>query len=104
MGTRHLTGTPWHVEYASAKKDGEQKRHKSRCKFYRKEKNRCLITSSRCTGSGLCARYSEYTEKEKVLKEDARRKALFYKESTPFTGQSVFKSEKEQNKKNKRKK
>lgn len=104
MGTRHLSGTPWHVEYASAKKDGVQKRHKSRCKFYRKEKNRCLVLGNRCTGSGLCARYSELTEKEKAIKEDVRRKALFYKEATPFKEQSVFESTTEQKKKKKRKK
>ena len=84
MGTRHMTGTPWHVEYASPKKEGIQKRHKSRCKFYRKDKNRCLAFASKCTGSGYCSRYSELTEKEKAIKEDVRRKALFYKEATPL--------------------
>lgn len=87
-----------------AKKEGIQKRHKSRCKFYRKDKNRCLAFASKCTGSGYCSRYSELTEKEKAIKEDVRRKALFYKEATPFKGKSVFEPSKEQNSTKKRKK
>lgn len=41
MGVESLSGTPWHIEKMT-RKEGEEKRHRARCNFYRKEDNHCI--------------------------------------------------------------
>lgn len=49
-------GTPVHVGYL--KSDG-QRRHKSRCIYYKKDKKYCIIKSMKCPGSSKCEKYTE---------------------------------------------
>lgn len=59
-----LAGTPWHVEKLTRNK-GDERRHKSRCIYYRKKDSYCKYQYIKCIGSRYCQYY-----KAKVVKED----------------------------------
>lgn len=56
--SRDLTGTPWHVEKLT-RSDGDEKRHKVRCYYHRKQGDRCLKYYEKCRGSAHCDYYIE---------------------------------------------
>ena len=57
-GLSRLTGTPWHVE-RMVREEGDSRRHRSRCKFYRKHDSYCSQLVGRCMGSAHCDYYEE---------------------------------------------
>ena len=56
-----MTGAPWHVNKFT-RQDGDDKRHRSRCKNYKKSYSLCLLYQGRCRGAAYCKHYQE-TEK-----------------------------------------
>ena len=62
MGVRNLQGTPWHVEQAH-RKDGDDRRHRSRCMFYDPITKQCK-ERWKCIGSRYCMEYEPLSEKE----------------------------------------
>ena len=63
MRVSEMTGTPWHVERVH-RQDGDDRRHRSRCKFYRKTKAYCVHYSEKCRGSAHCEYYEEEVRDE----------------------------------------
>lgn len=59
-----LTGTPWHVEKLT-RNEGDERRHKSRCIYYRKKDSYCKYQYIECIGSRYC-KYYKAKESEKV--------------------------------------
>lgn len=53
-----MTGTPWHVEKYT-RKDGDDRRHRSRCIYYRKHDAYCSQVVGKCRGSAHCSYYKE---------------------------------------------
>jgi len=53
---RELTGTPWHVEKLT-RNEGDERRHKSRCVYYRKPDSYCKYQYITCSGSRYCKYY-----------------------------------------------
>lgn len=51
-----LTGTPWHVEKLT-RNEGDERRHKSRCIYYRKKDSYCKYQYIECIGSRYCQYY-----------------------------------------------
>ncbi|WP_294242020.1 hypothetical protein [Pseudobutyrivibrio sp.] len=51
-----LTGTPWHVEKLT-RNEGDERRHKSRCIYYRKKDSYCKYQYIECRGSRYCKYY-----------------------------------------------
>ena len=50
MGAKQtMTGCVWHTK-KMVRQDGDEKRHKSRCKFYRKSDSYCSKVVGKCTG------------------------------------------------------
>ena len=58
MGANRLTGTVWHVEKLT-RQDSDDKRHRSRCVYYRKSDAFCHKCNFRCFGSAHCQYYQE---------------------------------------------
>ncbi|WP_311564278.1 GreA/GreB family elongation factor [Peptoniphilus duerdenii] len=60
MGIRHLSGSPWHTEYASVEhEEDELRRDKRKCRYY-SSINRCSYGQPYvCCGSNKCDVYSE---------------------------------------------
>lgn len=56
--SRKMTGTVWHTE-KMVREDGDQRRHKSRCIYYRKSDNFCSRILTNCFGSAHCSNYKE---------------------------------------------
>ena len=74
-GINRLTGTPWHVD-RFARKEGDPRRHRSRCAYYDPEEKRCCFRA-RCIGSAHCSSYKEEAPdivKEKNNKADKVRR------------------------------
>ena len=65
---RELTGTPWHVEKLT-RGEGDERRHKSRCVYYRKPDSYCKYQYIKCSGSRYC-RYYKAKEIEELPKYD----------------------------------
>ena len=63
MRINKLEGTPWHIERFH-RKEYDDRRHKSRCKYYTKEK--CTKLGHRCYGSAHCLYYVESKDKVTV--------------------------------------
>ena len=64
----NLSGFVWHTDYLKMK-EGDEPRHKSRCKYFIKEGNHCSIKNERCIGSSHCKEYREkgsYSKEEKI--------------------------------------
>lgn len=88
--SRGLTGTPWHIEKMT-REEGDPRRHRARCRFFRKKDSYCTLHKRKCSGSAHCSRYKEGTTvmapeesvnpiikhqtKEKPLETDYREKA-----------------------------
>ena len=58
-----MTGTPWHVERLT-RAEGDPRRHRSRCVYFRKEDAYCCKYEFRCFGSAHCSSYKEKTRTE----------------------------------------
>lgn len=56
--SKKMTGTVWHVE-KMVRGDGDQRRHRSRCSYYRKSDNFCSHILTNCFGSAHCSHYKE---------------------------------------------
>ena len=59
----NMTGTPWHVETLT-RTEGDPRRHRSRCVYFRKEDAYCCKYEFRCFGSAHCDSYKEKTRIE----------------------------------------
>lgn len=58
MGINRMTGTPWHIErYTRAEFD--DRRHRSRCAYYKKPDAYCIRYSEKCRGAAHCPYYKE---------------------------------------------
>ena len=64
MGLKHMAGTPWHKE-RFARQEGDERRHKSHCIFYKWESNRCTYGGI-CLGSAHCTLYKKMTDEEEA--------------------------------------
>lgn len=53
-----MTGTPWHVNRFT-REDDDERRHKSRCKYYSKATSICSYRHEKCYGSAHCNKYTE---------------------------------------------
>ena len=51
-------GTPSHIEYLKLK-EGEERRNKSRCRYYDRIEKQCAKRFGRCIGSSHCTLYRE---------------------------------------------
>lgn len=60
MGISQLQGTPWHLEQMH-RKEGDDRRHKSRCKFYNPITKQCKDRWE-CRGSRYCQEYEQLSE------------------------------------------
>lgn len=58
MSRQSISGTPWHVTSVGLK-DGEKKRHRSRCIYFQKERVHCSVRNTICIGSAHCNIYRE---------------------------------------------
>jgi len=63
--SRSMSGSPWHTE-KMVRAEGDNKRHKSRCKYYDYVggSNHCTIWNGQCKGSAHCMEYDALSEKE----------------------------------------
>ena len=57
-GVNRMTGAPWHVE-KMGRQEGDERRHRSRCKYHRKNDNYCSKRFGVCVGSVHCSNYEE---------------------------------------------
>ncbi len=80
MGLNRLTGTPWHLE-RYARKDGDLRRHRSKCAYYHKSESYCAFYFEKCHGSAHCATYTEH-KKKSVLTVGANKKTEASKSDT----------------------
>lgn len=55
---RVMTGAPWHVE-KMVRKEGDPRRHRSRCIYYNKSTGHCPKVVSKCVGAAHCNYYEE---------------------------------------------
>ena len=53
-----MSGTPWHIEKMH-KKDGDGRRHRSRCIYYEHTDQSCNRRMFKCKGSAHCEFYKE---------------------------------------------
>ena len=58
-----LTGSPWHVDKWT-RKEGDERRHKSRCVYLEKSDNHCRKNYGKCCGSAHCYDYKEFVVPE----------------------------------------
>ena len=69
MGTNQkISGTPWHVT-ALGLKEGEEKRHRSRCVYYRGTDTYCQKRLGKCIGSSHCKYYHEESSEKPALEQ-----------------------------------
>ncbi len=61
MGVSNLEGTPWHVERMH-REEGDERRHKKRCKHYSQKDNFCTHNILRCKGSAHCDSYVQMSD------------------------------------------
>lgn len=61
-----MAGTPWHIE-RYAREEGDRRRHRSRCVYYRKGDSHCEYSFSRCCGSAHCSHYCEDANKKVTM-------------------------------------
>ena len=70
MGISQLQGSPWHVEQMH-RKEGDDRRHKSYCKFYNPVTKQCK-DCRKCKGSRYCLDYIRLSDDEfRQRQEDA---------------------------------
>ncbi|MBP3209918.1 MAG: hypothetical protein J6M64_08455 [Oscillospiraceae bacterium] len=53
-----ISGTPWHVERFT-RAEGDERRHRSRCIHYIKERKTCIKVAGPCNGAAHCKYYKE---------------------------------------------
>ena len=61
MGVRNLTGISWHLERVH-RAEGDEKRYKGRCEYYKYRDNFCSLRNGKCIGSAHCDDYSEISD------------------------------------------
>lgn len=90
MGIKHMSGSPWHIEYGSAKEEGEKRRHKRRCVFFRKE-NYCKLHSEKCCGSGICEHYAEniIMPRGGLFEEDEEKEVSIKQSNSPNRSHNI---------------
>lgn len=66
MGVSRMTGTPWHMERYT-RDEGDERRHRSRCVYYRKSDAYYSEYIGKCRGAAHCTHYSEFVPEEQVL-------------------------------------
>lgn len=64
MGLKDLSGVPWHIEKFT-RAEGDERRHRSNCKYFRKADAFCALYKEKCHGSAHCDNYV-YIEKTYV--------------------------------------
>ena len=62
MGISQLQGSPWHLEQMH-RKEGDDRRHKSRCQFYNPLTKQCK-DRWKCIGSRYCQEYIQLSEED----------------------------------------
>lgn len=62
MRLREFSGTPWHKERYS-REEGDDKRHRSKCIYFRKCDKYCIERFETCIGSAHCPNYKVKCEK-----------------------------------------
>ena len=80
MGARHLVSVPWHVERVY-RGEGDERRHKVRCKFYIHDNKYCSRKCCRCMGSAHCMDYvaisdTDFVKRQKAVQAKKRKKAV----------------------------
>lgn len=102
MGISQLQGSPWHVEQMH-RKEGDDRRHKSYCKFYNPVTKQCK-DCRKCKGSRYCLDYvrlsdAEFRQRQEDAAEAKRLLAKGYSTSEVATLQEQKqKAKKEQHK------
>ena len=98
-----MTGTPWHVERLT-RAEGDPRRHRSRCVYFRKEDAYCCKYEFRCFGSAHCSGYKEktrienhrpqhrHTQRKKDHPLAQPNKTVALKEEDPIPAESLFPS------------
>lgn len=66
MGVSRMQGTPWHEEVLG-RKEGDPRRHRSRCIYFERDMAQCSHYRGKCWGSAHCMHYSEYDYNEEAL-------------------------------------
>lgn len=86
MGLSNLSGTPWHVD-KFARKEGDTRRHRSRCIYHDKADNYCSKVVGSCCGAAHCSYYKEH-EADMTLAEISIKKQGegFVMKVVPFKG------------------
>lgn len=76
MNVSKMTGTPWHTERVH-RSEGDDRRYKGRCKFYRYESKYCSYRCGKCIGSAHCREYQAISNEEfkKRQKDQNKKKA-----------------------------
>ncbi len=93
-----MAGTPWHIEKMH-RKEGDRRRHRSRCIYYDKEEPTCKRRMLKCMGAAHCDFY-----KEKAVQLSEKNCADTGKKITTKakrTGKNARKRKKRQEKHNK---
>lgn len=92
MGVNRLKGSPWHLEYAYARREeNEPRRHKKRCKYYLNN-NECAYEGQYlCCGSSRCDVYVEKGPRPTNTKERQRYEVRLLKEEKKLAPGSIIK-------------
>ncbi len=77
-----LTGTPWHIEKFT-RAEGDERRHKSRCAYYRKEGSYCAKYLDRCHGSAHCEYYKERSKDDSIQEQHTSDKTTLPEKENP---------------------
>ena len=76
MGLSQLTGTPWHYE-KMVRAEGDPRRYRGRCFYFRKSDTYCLCHNRKCFGSAHCDQYTEDeppTQKSQTVDNTKKKK------------------------------
>ncbi|WP_026668141.1 hypothetical protein [Butyrivibrio sp. AE2005] len=85
-----LTGTPWHVEKLT-RNEGDERRHKSRCKYYRKKDSYCKYQYIECRGSRYCKYYkTNEIEVAGKIADDPTKKKEAIEKITDSEGKKLY--------------
>lgn len=74
MHVNRLTGSPWHKERVH-RSEGDERRYKGRCKYYRFENSYCTYRCGSCIGSAHCNDYQAISEEEFKKRKKSRKKS-----------------------------
>ena len=89
MGLNRFTGTPWHVERYT-REAGDEKRHRSRCVYFREQGTYCCKISDRCFGSAHCQDYKEASNEEITSAPTTTGTKKHKTSSAPLDGTTLF--------------